>query len=164
MRKLLYSPWQTLGVPFALTPIGQLHQSPPSPVPGDLGRCHWKLVDNFSHESDVTSLQDPFLCFPGIEPMFDRCVCFGLLFTLDDDLGRTFILPYRTFSSADTSNLLIPINGLFHVGQAFTAAPHAYKRSVRSRETVFHIVPFSKCMYALLQNVLCRERLCISYL
>ena len=34
MRKLLYSPWQTLGVPSALTPIGQLHQSPPSPVPG----------------------------------------------------------------------------------------------------------------------------------
>jgi len=35
---------------------------------------------------------------------------------------------------------------------------------VRSWETVFHIVPFSKCMYALLQNILCRERLCISYL
>jgi len=30
MRKLLYSPWQALGVPFALTPIGQLHESPPS--------------------------------------------------------------------------------------------------------------------------------------
>jgi len=39
MWKLLYSPWQTLGVPSALTPIGQLHQSPTSPVPGDLGRC-----------------------------------------------------------------------------------------------------------------------------
>jgi len=38
MQKLLFSPWQTLGVPFALTPIGQLHQSPPSPVPGDLRR------------------------------------------------------------------------------------------------------------------------------
>jgi len=24
--------------------------------------------------------------------MFDRCVCFGLLFTSDDDLGRTLIL------------------------------------------------------------------------
>ena len=34
MRKLLYSPWQTLGGPFAFTHIGQLHQSPPSPVPG----------------------------------------------------------------------------------------------------------------------------------
>ena len=36
-----HSRWQTLGVPSALTPIGQLHQSPPSPVPGpgDLGRC-----------------------------------------------------------------------------------------------------------------------------
>jgi len=35
MQKLLDSPWQTLSIPFALTPIGQLHQSPPSPVPGD---------------------------------------------------------------------------------------------------------------------------------
>ena len=35
MQKLLYSPWQTLGVHFALTPIGQLHQSLPSPVLGD---------------------------------------------------------------------------------------------------------------------------------
>ena len=47
MRKLLYSPWQTLSIPFALTPIGQLHQSPPSPVPGDLGRCP-------SHQSHAT--------------------------------------------------------------------------------------------------------------
>jgi len=31
-------PWQPLGIPFAITPIGQLHQSPPSPIPGDLGR------------------------------------------------------------------------------------------------------------------------------
>jgi len=48
--------------------------------------------------------------------MFDRCVCFGLLFTSDDDLGRTLILPYGTFSSADASYLLIPISGLFHGG------------------------------------------------
>jgi len=53
---------------------------------------------------------------PGIEPMFDRCVCFGLLFTSDDDLGPTFILPYWTYSSADASNLLIPVNRLLHVG------------------------------------------------
>jgi len=33
---------QTLGIPSAITPHGQLHQSPPSPIPGDLGRdsCH----------------------------------------------------------------------------------------------------------------------------
>jgi len=42
-----HSRWQTLGVPSALTPIGQLHQSPPSPVPGDLWRCP-------SHQSHVT--------------------------------------------------------------------------------------------------------------
>jgi len=40
MRALLHleSRWQTLGIPFALTPIGQFHQSPPSPVAGDRGR------------------------------------------------------------------------------------------------------------------------------
>ena len=32
MRKLFYSPWQTLGVPFVLTPISQLHQSLPLPI------------------------------------------------------------------------------------------------------------------------------------
>ena len=32
---LHYSPWQPLGIPSAITPIGQLHQSPPSPIPGD---------------------------------------------------------------------------------------------------------------------------------
>jgi len=30
-----HSRWQPLGIPFALTPTGQLHQSPQSPVPGD---------------------------------------------------------------------------------------------------------------------------------
>jgi len=32
----LNSRWSTVGIPFALTPIDQLFQSPPSPVPGDL--------------------------------------------------------------------------------------------------------------------------------
>ena len=36
--KLLYSPWQTPSIPSALTPIGQFHQSPPSPVLGDRAR------------------------------------------------------------------------------------------------------------------------------
>jgi len=66
-------------------------------------------------------------CFPGIEPMSDRCVCFGLLFTSDDDLGRTFILPYGTFSSADASYLLMTINGLLHVG----LKPSIYGRAAR---------------------------------
>jgi len=71
MRKLLYSPWQTLGVPFALTPIGQLHQSPPSPVPGD--RARGKRT-GFSPGAAArqrrrtrvsTNLQSTFfLCFP----------------------------------------------------------------------------------------------------
>jgi len=25
-----------MGIPFAITPLGQLYQSPPSPIPGDL--------------------------------------------------------------------------------------------------------------------------------
>jgi len=35
-----------MGIPSAITPIGQLHQSPPSPIPGDLGRgpSHQSLV------------------------------------------------------------------------------------------------------------------------
>jgi len=37
-RELLYSPWPPLGIPPAITPIGQLHQSPPSPIPGDRAR------------------------------------------------------------------------------------------------------------------------------
>jgi len=57
----------------------------------------------------------------------DRCVYFGLFFTSDDDLGRTFILPYGTFSSAEASNLLIPINGLLRVG----LKPSIYGRAAR---------------------------------
>jgi len=34
-------------------------------------------------------------------------------------------------------------------GAIFPAAPHAYGRDVRSQEAVFHVVPFSKCMFAL---------------
>ena len=46
-------PWQPLGIPFAITPIGQLHQSPPSPIPGDLGRC-------LSHQSHVLEHRDTY--------------------------------------------------------------------------------------------------------
>jgi len=34
-RELPYSPWPPLRIPSAITPNGQLHQSPPSPIPGD---------------------------------------------------------------------------------------------------------------------------------
>jgi len=37
-RGLLYSPWLPLRIPSTITPIGQLHQSPPSPIPGDRAR------------------------------------------------------------------------------------------------------------------------------
>ena len=30
--------WQTLGIPIVITPLGQLHQSPLSPIPGDQAR------------------------------------------------------------------------------------------------------------------------------
>ena len=32
------TPWQTLGIPFAITPLGHLHQSPPSPIPENRAR------------------------------------------------------------------------------------------------------------------------------
>jgi len=46
-------PWQPLGILFAITPINQLHQSPPSPIPGDLGRCP-------SHQSHVLERTDTY--------------------------------------------------------------------------------------------------------
>jgi len=47
-------PWQPLRIPSAITPIGQLHQSPPSPIPGDLGRGLCCLGFNF----EVTQLEN----------------------------------------------------------------------------------------------------------
>jgi len=52
-RGLLYSPWQPLGIPSAITPISQLHQSPPSPIPGDLGRGP-------SHQSHVLEQRNTY--------------------------------------------------------------------------------------------------------
>jgi len=43
-------PWQPLGIPSAITPIGQLHQSPPSPIPRDLGRGP-------SHQSTCSNIE-----------------------------------------------------------------------------------------------------------
>jgi len=67
--------------------------------------------------------------------MFDRCVCFGLLFTSDDELDRTFILPY---------------------GTVFPASPHLGEGDRFSRS------PLQQMYVRVLQNVLCRERICIS--
>jgi len=65
--------------------------------------------------------------------MFDRCVCFGLSFTSDDNLSPTFI------SFLDSLILTQP-------GDRFSCSPlQQMYRDVR-----------------VLQNVLCRERICIS--
>ena len=45
--------WQPLRIPSAITSIGQLHQSPPSPIPGDLGRGP-------SHQSHVLEHRDTY--------------------------------------------------------------------------------------------------------
>ena len=47
-------PWQTLGIPSTITPIGQLHQSPPWPIPGDLGRgpSHQSTCSNIETRMD----------------------------------------------------------------------------------------------------------------
>ena len=46
-------PWQPLRIPSAITPIGQLHQSPPSPIPWDQGRGP-------SHHSHVLEHRDTY--------------------------------------------------------------------------------------------------------
>ena len=46
-------PWQPIGIPSAIAPLGQLHQSPPSPIPGDLGRGP-------SHQSHVLKHRDTY--------------------------------------------------------------------------------------------------------
>jgi len=47
-------PWQSLRIPSAITLIGQLHQSPPSPIPGDLGRgpSHQSTCSNIETRMD----------------------------------------------------------------------------------------------------------------
>jgi len=54
MWKSLCSPWQALRVPPAFAPIGQLHQSPPSPVPRDQSRGKRR---GFSPEAPAHHLQ-----------------------------------------------------------------------------------------------------------
>jgi len=47
-------PWQPLRIPFTIIPICQLHQSPPSPIPGDLGRgpSHQSTCSNIETHMD----------------------------------------------------------------------------------------------------------------
>ena len=49
----VWTPWQPLRIPFATTPVGQLYQSPPSPIPGDLGRSP-------SHQSHILGHRDTY--------------------------------------------------------------------------------------------------------
>jgi len=53
-------PGNPMGIPSAITPIGQLRQSPPSSIPGDLGRGP-------SHHSHVLERRDTYgqaeVCF-----------------------------------------------------------------------------------------------------
>jgi len=46
--------WQPLRIPSAITPNGQFHQSPPSPIPGDLGRgpSHQSTCSNIETRMD----------------------------------------------------------------------------------------------------------------
>jgi len=47
-------PWQPLGIPSAITHIGQLHQSPPSPIAGGLGTgpSHQSTCSNIETRMD----------------------------------------------------------------------------------------------------------------
>jgi len=58
----------TLGIPFAITPFGQLHQSPPSPIPGHQARGKRRGFSpgaaHISLTPAPTDLQSTFsLCF-----------------------------------------------------------------------------------------------------
>ena len=57
MRKLLDSPWQTLSIPSALTLIGQLHQSPPSPLQVDLGNVPVTSLTQFENRETYGQAQ-----------------------------------------------------------------------------------------------------------
>jgi len=50
MRGLIDSIWQTMGIPSALTPIGHLHQSPPSLVPEEVPRVQSPVSRNSNIE------------------------------------------------------------------------------------------------------------------
>jgi len=71
-RGLHYAHWQALGIPSAITPIGQLHQSPPSPFPGDLSR-------DPSHQSHVLNHRDTYgqaqVCSKGHQGGSEDCQC-----------------------------------------------------------------------------------------
>jgi len=82
------------------------------------------------------------LSFPGIEPIFDRCVCFGLLFT---SLWIAIHIALDCYSHRTTT---LALRLFYRTERFFLAATQAYGRSVRSRETVVHLVPFSKCTCA----------------
>jgi len=49
-------PWQPLGIPFAITPIGQLHQSPPSPIQGL--RVQFLLKTDSGYPKDTVGFEE----------------------------------------------------------------------------------------------------------
>jgi len=53
-----------MGISFAVTPIGQLHQSPASPVLRDLGRT--KILEPPIHLDPATNYFTPSIEPPGI--------------------------------------------------------------------------------------------------
>jgi len=74
MRKLLYSPWQTLSIPSALTPIGQLHQYPPfvfaifflktgSEYPKDVQATGARRRRGFSPNAAARNSRSAMVCF-----------------------------------------------------------------------------------------------------
>ena len=48
------TPWRTLNIPFAITPLGQFYQSLPWPIPGDLerGPSHQSTCSNVETRMD----------------------------------------------------------------------------------------------------------------
>jgi len=71
-RGLLYLPWQPLRIPSTIIPIGQLQQTPSSPIPGDLERGP-------SHQSHVLEHGDTYgqtqVCSKSYQGSSVNCKC-----------------------------------------------------------------------------------------
>jgi len=78
--------------------------------------------------------------FPRYWSLFDQCVCFELLFTSDDNLGvRLFYRTRRSPLQTLQTYLFLQTDAW---SQAFTATPHAYKRSGTQPEDCLSHSPF----------------------
>ena len=109
-RGLLYSPWQPLGIPSYVTPIGQLHQSPPLPIPGDQARGKRSPRAAARHRSRTRAPTDLQSIFSSVFPILSEIGRLPrVLFAKSEiGLGHTFI----SDTSSNSKILEVQIVGL----------------------------------------------------